>query len=78
MHMHMSRTTILLPDGLRKQASQEARALGISLGELIRRRLKEGGKSKEPARPAFFERQPWMGSGPDDTAAKHDDYLYGP
>jgi hypothetical protein len=74
----MHRTTILLPDALRQQANREARALGISLGELIRRRLAEGGDTKEPSRPRFFDRQPWTGSGPDDAAANHDAYLYGP
>ena len=74
----MHRTTILLPPELRRKADREAQALGISLSELIRRRL-SGGESMEPAvRPRFFSRPPWQGSGASDTAANHDQYLYGP
>jgi len=75
----MHRTTILLPDELRRRAVREAKALGISLGELIRRRLAGAGgdaRSEEVAR--FLARRPWDGAAPDDTAANHDLYLYGP
>lgn len=75
---HMHRTTILLPNELRRRADREAKALGISLSELIRRRLAADGKPMEPDRPRFYSRQPWTGAGPADTAANHDTYLYGP
>ena len=74
--MQMHRTTILLPSELRQRADREAKSLGITLSELIRRRLAEG--AAEPGRSRFFARQPWSGPGPDDTAANHDTYLYGP
>lgn len=74
----MHRTTILLPDELRRRADREAKALGISLSELIRRRLAASGDAEEPDRPRFFARQPWTGQGPTDSAANHDTYLYGP
>lgn len=74
----MHRTTILLPDDLRRRADREARALGISLSELIRRRLAADGGGETLDRPRFFSRQPWGGHGPSDTAANHDAYLYGP
>lgn len=74
----MHRTTILLPDELRRRADREAKALGISLSELIRRRLAADGEQENVVRPRFFARQPWPGSGPTDTAANHDSYLYGP
>jgi hypothetical protein len=78
----MHRTTILLPEDLRQESEREARRLGISLGELIRRRLREGGKaglqSGEARVPRFFRRDPWVGPGAADMAARHDDYLYGP
>lgn len=74
--MHMHRTTILLPAGLRRKADREAKALGISLSELIRRRLGESSEEPEP-KPRFFSRPPWTGAGPSDTAANHDEYLYG-
>jgi hypothetical protein len=74
----MHRTTILLPESLRRAAEREARSLGISLAELIRRRL-GGGREEvgDAQRPAFFRRKPWTGPGPADTAANHDRYLYG-
>lgn len=74
----MHRTTILLPDELRRRADREAKALGISLSELIRRRLAADTETVEKDRPNFFARQPWTGLGPSDTAANHDAYLYGP
>lgn len=74
----MHRTTILLPADLRRKADQEAKSLGISLSELVRRRLEEGGQDPADGRPSrFFSRQPWTGTVPADTAANHDDYLYG-
>lgn len=74
----MHRTTILLPNELRRRADREAKALGISLSELIRRRLAADGDAVKTDRPRFFARQPWTGQGPSDTAANHDIYLYGP
>jgi hypothetical protein len=74
----MHRTTILIPDDLRRRAYREAKALGISLSELIRRRLAPDGDADKTDRPRFFTRQPWTGQGPSDTAANHDAYLYGP
>lgn len=74
----MHRTTILLPNELRQRADREAKTLGISLSELIRRRLAADGVPEEKDRPRFFARQPWAGPGPADTAANHDAYLYGP
>jgi hypothetical protein len=74
----MHRTTILLPTDLRRRADREAKALGISLSELIRRRLGADGATDKSPSPRFFTRLPWTGQGPSDTAANHDDYLYGP
>ena len=73
----MHRTTILLPKELRRSADREAKALGISLSELIRRRLAADGDAGKN-RLRFFARQPWTGQGPSDIAANHDAYLYGP
>jgi hypothetical protein len=68
----------MLPEDLRRSADREAKELGISLSELIRRRLAESGAKVEKGRPRFFTRQPWEGAGPNDIAANHDAYLYGP
>jgi hypothetical protein len=73
----MHRTTILLPDDLRRAAEAEARLAGISLGELIRRRLRPSLRRADAAAPAFFSREPWVDNGPADLSANHDRYLYG-
>ena len=49
----MHRTTIMLPTELRRRADREAKALGISLSELIRRRLAADG-GDENRSPALF------------------------
>jgi len=74
----MHRTTILLPEELRQRAESEARSLGISFSELVRRRLQKGseGMIGEKNRPAFFSRRPWDGAAPADLAENHDRYLY--
>jgi hypothetical protein len=73
----MHRTTILLPEDLYRAAGREARSLGVSLGELIRRRLARP-SSEPPAQEAFFTRRPWTADAPTDLSAEHDRYLYGP
>jgi hypothetical protein len=73
----MHRTSILLPLELRRRANREAKSLGISLSELIRRRLAGDDKESKSKRPRFFARQPWTGPGPSDTSSRHDEYLYG-
>jgi len=77
IHICMHRTTILLPLDLRRRAEGQARELGISLAELIRRRLKEGLPEEADEAPRFFRREPWRDAGATDLAERHDDYLYG-
>ena len=72
----MHRTTILLPDELYKTAGKEAKSLGVSLGELIRRRLSVA-EPVAKTRPAFFARQPWSGEASEDLSINHDQHLYG-
>ncbi len=67
----------MLPEELYRAAGREARSLGVSLGELIRRRLAKP-SSETPAQEAFFSRRPWTADAPTDLAAEHDRYLYGP
>lgn len=72
----MHRTTILLPNKLKRDAERRARREGLSLSALIRQRLSaELEEAEEP--PSFFSRKPWTESAPADLSAKHDDYLYG-
>jgi len=73
--MRMHRTTILLPEDLRRAAILEARSQGLSLGELIRRRLQP--VVPQSHKPAFFTRKPWKGDVPDDLSVNHDRELYG-
>jgi hypothetical protein len=75
-YIYMHRTTILLPDELYKSAGNEAKALGVSLGELIRRRLSKAGPNDQ-TRPAFFSRRAWRGEASEDLSANHDQHLYG-
>ena len=51
--------------------------MGLSLGELIRQRLRPLLEAGTEAKPAFFSRTPWSGNGPSDFSAQHDKYLYG-
>lgn len=73
----MHRTTILLPEDLHRAAEDEARKQGLSLGELIRQRLRPVLEARREDKPAFFSRTPWSGEGPSDFSAHHDKYLYG-
>lgn len=67
----------MLPEDLRRAAEREARQMGLSLGELIRRRLSPALKKQAPEKPAFFTRPAWTDDGPRDLSAQHDKYLYG-
>lgn len=73
----MHRTTILIPEELKSQAELQARREGLSLSELIRRRLSESIDAEGRPSAAFFSRQPWSGDTPVDLSTRHDDYLYG-
>lgn len=77
IHKHMHRTTILLPEDLHRAAEREARRRGLSLGELIRRRLRPALQGQQAEVPAFYSRKAWRDSGPVDFSAQHDKYLYG-
>jgi hypothetical protein len=71
----MQRTTILLPNDLRRRADREAKALGISLNELIRRRLAGDESAGKTIIPRLSARQPWAGSVSSHTAANHDAFV---
>lgn len=75
----MHRTTILLPDDLKRRAAKRARREGVSLAELIRSALEE----KLAARRSVADDPLWKAlepidfpDSPGDLAANHDDYLY--
>jgi hypothetical protein len=63
-------------------ASERARALGISFGELVRRSLEKAVREVAPrsARrgdPFADDRAVYRGRVPKDLSARHDFYLYG-
>lgn len=76
----MHRTTILLPEDLKRRASKLAHREGVSLSELIRSALEE----KLTARTSWADDPLWKAlepmdfppDSPTDLAARHDDYLY--
>ena len=76
----MHRTTILLPEDLKRRASRLARLEGVSLSELIRSALeKRLAAEKSRARDSLWKALEPMDFPPDtptDLAARHDDYLY--
>jgi hypothetical protein len=77
----MHRTTILLPETLRRDAEKVARGQGITLSELIRRKLAHSVASKarvaQDQDPFFRPGRLMTRSGAIDVSANHDDYLYG-
>jgi hypothetical protein len=79
-HAYMLRTSILLPESLKKAADRVARARGLSLGGLIRHQLDllVGSESRKgKVDPLFDDFRPYAGKAPRDLAERHDAYLYG-
>lgn len=74
----MKRTTIMLPEALRRRALSRAKQKGVSLGELIRDSLDAAlpAVSYDAERDPLFESVVYDGPAPADSAAKHDKYLY--
>jgi hypothetical protein len=74
----MKRTTIMLPEDLRRRALLRAKQKGVSLGELIRDSLSAAlpGVTYDALADPLFEDVVFGGPGPADVSAKHDRYLY--
>jgi hypothetical protein len=74
----MKRTTIMLPESLRRRALFRARQKGVSLGELIRDSLDAALPSltDEAQADPLFEDVVFDGPAPADLSANHDRYLY--
>ncbi|MCE5277848.1 MAG: hypothetical protein ABFD92_03675 [Planctomycetaceae bacterium] len=75
----MRRTTIMLPDKLRHNASRRAKARSMSLGAFIRSCMQaqidaEGGDEQDPL---FADTATYKDSGPANISERLDDYLYG-
>ena len=76
----LKRTTVMLPEDLRRRAFVRARERGVSLGELIRESLDAAVPAYSPARaadPLFTDSAVFAGKAPKDISASHDRYLYG-
>jgi hypothetical protein len=83
----MNRTTIVLPEKVKAQAMKQARARGISFGELMRealgRELRGAGgedaarRRRRGAIEAMLRFGQHARPGPRDLSARLDDYLYG-
>jgi hypothetical protein len=77
----MHRTTVMLPDDLRRRAASHAQKAGMSLGELIREAIAGWLDRPENKRasddPFFSDKTVFEGPCPADLSARHDDYLYG-
>ena len=72
----MKRTTIMLPEALRRRAASRAKQRGISLGELIRVSLDTAVPAASYDEDPLFEDVIFDGPAPRDLSAKHDRYLY--
>ena len=76
------RTTVVLPPRLKERAFERARKQGISFGEFVRQAVEKQlsatpkGNSKKTGDP-FWDNLVAYDAGNPDTAAHHDDYLYG-
>ena len=72
----MKRTTIMLPEALRRRAASRARQRGISLGELIRDSLDASLPGVSYEQDPLFEDVIFDGPAPRDLSASRDKYLY--
>ena len=74
----MKRTTIMLPEDLRRRAIFRARQRGVSLGELIRDSLDAvlPNVSYDAGKDPLFEDVVFDGPAPRDLSTRHDKYLY--
>ena len=74
----MKRTTVMLPDGLRRRALSRAKQKGVSLGELIRDSLDAAlpAVSYDGESDPLFENVVYDGPAPADLSTRHDKHLY--
>ena len=74
----MKRTTILLPDDLKKRAEKFAHEQGVSFGLIVRESLVQYIKPRKKNNDSLFDDDAiYTGNAPDDLSINHDDYLYG-
>ena len=77
----MERTTIMLPHDLKAKASNFARKMGMSLGQLIRETLEKNLDDRSNVHmagdPFLDDNVTFDGDSPGNAASEHDRYLYG-
>jgi len=77
----MDRTTIMLPPELKVRAANQAKKMGISLGQLIRKAPKKSLDTEKRTKTGddslFLDNVVYGGKTPGDLASEHDKYLYG-
>ena len=77
----MDRTTIMLPPELKIRAANQAKKMGISLGQLIREALEKSLDTEKRTKTGddslFLDNVVYGGKTPEDLASEHDKYLYG-
>ncbi len=74
----MKRTTIMLPDELKKKVEQIAQKQGVSFGEIIRESLLLYINPKASNDDSLFSDDAvYTGEAPGDLSVNHDEYLYG-
>jgi hypothetical protein len=71
----MTRTALMLPEDLKTEAENAARAQGISLGEMVRLSLRKNLDSNK-VDPFFSDTEAYGGKVPADLSKNHDKYLY--
>ena len=74
----MKRTTIMLPEALRRRALSRAKQKGVSLAELIRDSLDAAlpAVTYDVDKDPLFEDVIYDGPAPADASSDHDKYLY--
>jgi hypothetical protein len=75
MRRKMTRTTIMAPDDLLDELRAIAKEEGVSLGEVMRQGLELRARSRR--RRLRFIGAVASGDGPHETAARHEEILYG-
>lgn len=75
--MGMVRTTLMLPEILRRKGRAEARRRGIAFSALIRESLRAELARMPPRDSMLDDRAFYKGPAPADCAINHDEYLYG-
>jgi hypothetical protein len=69
-------TQISVPADLHIRVERQAKALGMSVNEFVRKSLERATSQPRSDDPLFADFAVYP-DGPDDVAANHDEYLYG-